>query len=152
MRSFILGTRTAATAAAANAAGAVLWNPSTNRSLLVTQVAWAKTVGTVDNLGMVKASARGTVTTTLAAAAQNDVDGDSAPTSGATLDTVWSVAPTLLSATAYMFRWNLPATVGSGFILPMVDPIRIAPGQGLVLLTPPAAILQPADVTFWWRE
>lgn len=152
MRSYMLGTRSAATAVAANAVGAVLWNPSTNRSLFVTQVSWAKTVGTVDNLGMVKTSARGTQTTSLAAAAQNDVDGDSIPVSGAAIDTAWSVAPTILSATAYMFRWNLPATVGAGFILPMVDPIRIAPGQGLALLTPPAVILQPADVSFWWRE
>lgn len=153
MRSFAISDRTAATAATANHAGAQLWNASANRSLFVTQISWAKTVGTVDGLGLVKSSARGTPGTSLTAVAQNDVDGDAAPPSGAILDkAAFTVQPTLVSGTAYGFRWNLPATIGSGFILPLPDPIRVAPGTGLVIVTLGNVILQPADVAFFWRE
>lgn len=153
MRSFILSDRTVATAATANHAGAQLWNPSSARSLFVTQIAWAKTVGTVDGLGLVRSSARGTPGTSLTVVAQDDADADAAAPSGAILDkSVFTVQPTLVSGTAYMFRWNLPATIGSGFIVPMPDPIRVPPGQGLVLVTLGNVILQPADATFWWRE
>lgn len=147
------GGRTTATAATANHAGAALWNASAVKSLFVTQLAWAKTVATVDNVGLVRISARGTPAATITPGTQNDVDADGAPPSGALLDLgAYSVQPTLVSATTYMMRWNLPATIGSGFIMPVPDMIEVPAGQGLLLLTPPAVILQPGDVTFWWRE
>lgn len=151
MRSFSVGGRTVATAATVNHAGAQLWNPSTTKSIFVTQIAWAKTVGTVDNLGLVRSTARGTAGSTVTPTAQNDIDFDTAP--GALLDlAAFTVQPTLSSATAYMFRWNLPATIGAGFVLPLPRPIEIPTVSGLVLLTPPAVILQPGDVSFWWDE
>jgi hypothetical protein len=153
MNSYSVGGRSAATAATANHAGATLWNASAVRGIFVTQIAWSKTVATVDNLGLVRVSARGTAGSTVTPAIQNDYDSDAAPASGALLDlAAYTVQPTLVSATAYMFRWNLPATIGSGFILPLPDVLRIPAGQGLCLVTPPAVILQPGDVTFWWRE
>lgn len=153
MRSYMAGNRTTATAATANVAGAALWNPSTVKSLFVTAISWSKLAAVVDNLGLVRISARGTPALTVTAVAQNDVDADATPPSGALLDAgAYSVQPTLVSATAYMFRWNLPATIGAGFMLPFPRCIRIPAGQGLCLVTPPAVILQPADVSFFWDE
>jgi hypothetical protein len=153
MRGFSIGGRTVATAATANHAAAELWNPSATKGIYVTQIAWSKTVATADNIGIVRSSARGTARSTVTPAQQNDADYQAAPPSGAVLDlSVFSVQPTLISATAFMFRWNLPAAIGSGFILPLPDPIFVPAGTGLVILTPAAVILQPADVTYFWRE
>jgi hypothetical protein len=153
LRSFSVGGRSAATAATANHAGAVLWNASSTRTLHVTQISWAKTVATADNIGIVRASARGTAGSTVTPAQQNDYTYDAAPPSGALLDlAAYSVQPTLISSTAYLWRFHLPAAVGAGFLLPFPDPISVPPGQGLVILTPPATVLQPADVGFFWME
>ena len=153
MRGFSVGGRTAATAATANHAAATLWNASSTKGVYVTQISWAKTVGTADNIGIVRATARGTAGSTVTPAQQNDSDYQAAPPSGCLLDmAAYSVQPTLASATAYMFRFNLAAAVGAGFILPLPDPIFIPAGAGLVILTPPATILQPADVSFFWKE
>lgn len=152
-RPFSVGGRSAATAATANHAGAQLWNASTSKSVFVTQIAWSKTVATADNLGIVRSSARGTAGSTVTPAQQNDYAYDAAPQSGVLLDlAAFSVQPTLISSTAYMFRWHLPAAVGAGFILPLPGPIEVPAGTGLVLVTPPAVILQPADVSFFWTE
>ena len=153
MRGFSAGGRTAATAATANVAGAALWNASAVKAIFVTQISWAKTVATADNLGIVRISTRGTAGSTVTPVQQNDNDYQAAPPSGALLDLAsYSVQPTLISSTAYMFRWNMPASIGSGFILPLPDVITIPPGTGLCLVTPPAVILQPGDVSFFWRE
>lgn len=153
MRGFSVGGRTVLTAATANHAGATLWNPSTSKSLYVTQLSWAKTAAVADNIGIVRSTARGTAGSSVATAQQNDFDFDAAPPSGAVLDlAVYPVQPTLASATAYMIRWNLPAAIGSGVIMPFPDQIEIPAGTGLTIVTPPAVALQAADVTFWWRE
>lgn len=153
MRAYSAGGRTAATAATANHAGAALWNASTTKSIFVTVISWSKTVATADNLGLVRITTRGTAGSTVTPVAQNDADFDQAPPSGALLDlAAYTVQPTISSATAYQFRWNLPATVGCGFILALPDVIEIPAGGGLCLVTPPATILQPADVSFFWRE
>ncbi len=153
MRGFTVGGRTVATAATANHSAAELWNASAVKGIYVTQISWAKTVATADNLAIVRSTARGTAGSTVTPVQQNDSDYQAAPPSGALLDlSVFSVQPTLVSTAAYMFRWNLPAAVGSGFILPLPDAIFVPAGTGLVILTPAAVILQPADVTFFWRE
>lgn len=152
-RGFSVGGRTAATVATANHAGAQLWNASTTKSIFVTQISWSKTVATADNVGIVRSSARGTAGSTVTPAQQNDFAYDAAPPSGALLDlAAFSVQPTLISSTAYMFRWHLPAAVGAGFILPLPQPIEVPQSTGLVIVTPPATILQPADVAFFWTE
>jgi hypothetical protein len=151
MASYSVGGRSAATAATANHAGAQLWNPDSVRSLWVTQISWAKTVATADNLGLVRSTARGTPGSTVTPTVQNDDEFEEVDAVGALLDlAAFSAQPTLSSATAYKFRWHLPAAIGSGFVLPLPNRIRVRPGNGLVLVTPPATILQPADVTFWF--
>lgn len=153
MRGFSVGGRTTVTTAVAFRTGVQLWNPSTSRSLYVTQISWAKTVATVDNIALGRTSARGTITTSVVPVQQNDADNVAAPRSTAALDIVFSVIPTYAPATPIaMFQWNLPAAIGSGFILPIPDAIEVPAGTGLALYTPVAVILQPADSTFWWRE
>jgi hypothetical protein len=52
-----------------------------------------------------------------------------------------------------LFKSNLPAAVGSGFILPFPgDGIFVPSATGLAFYTPVATILQPGDCTFFWRE
>ena len=153
MHGFSIGGRSAATAATANHVGAALWNPATARSLWVTQIGWSKTVATADQVGIVRISARGTAGSSITSGIQSDAEGAVAPRSGAILDlAAYSVQPTLVSATVYQFRWSLPASIGSGFLLPLPDVWEVPAGQGLALLTPPATVLQPADVSFFWRE
>lgn len=153
MHGFSIGGRTAATAATANNVGAALWNPSTSRSLWVTQIGWSKTAATADQVGLVRISARGTAGSSITSGIQSDAEGAVAPRSGAVLDlAVFTVQPTPVSATVYTFRWSLPATVGSGFLLPLPDVWEVPAGSGIAILTPSAVILQPADVSFFWRE
>lgn len=154
MKRFSIAGRTSISAATINTPVVGLWNPSTTRPLWLTAIGWAKTVGTVDNFAILRTSTRGTPASTLTPVQANDEDNEAAPITGALLDLgAYSVAPTLVSATVYPFRWNLPATVGAGFILPMQgDGMKIGPASGLVILTPVAVALQPADVTFFWSE
>ncbi len=151
MRQFSGAVRSTATAATINVAGAQLWNPGT-RSIWLTQIGWAKTVATVDNIALLRSSARGTVTS-LAAVQSNDNEYQSAPFSTAGMDITPTVQPTYVSATAYLFRFNLGAAVGAGFIWNVPrDGIEIPPGAGLAVVTPVAVVLQPADCIFVWNE
>ena len=151
MRQFSSAVRTSATAATANIAGAGLWNPGT-RAIWLNQISWFKTVATADNIAVLRNSARGTATN-LAAVQSNDHDYMGAPFSTAGVDVAYTVQPTLVSATAYLFRAHMGAAVGAGFIwnVPGLG-IEIPPGAGIVLVTPPATVLQPADCTFVWTE
>ncbi len=151
MRQYSLGARTVATVATANTAAAVLWNPGA-APIFVNQLSWAKTVATADHLAVVRCTARGTATTTLAAGISSDYDNYEAPISTAVIDTAWSAQPTLQSTTLYLFRWNMPAAISSGFVLPFPDQLKVPAGGGLAIVTPVATILQPGDVTFNWRE
>lgn len=152
MSSFSVSGKSVATAATANNAGAALWNPHATRSLFVTAIAYFKGVATADDLALGIITARGTQTLTVTATAQSDTDQDAAPVTGATLDLTYSVQPTFLGAAVPKFRWPGPATVASGFYLPLPKPWRVGPGQGLAFYTIPAAILQPATITVFWDE
>ena len=106
----------------------------------------ANTVATAFNLSLTRATARGTASTTSTPAAGNAIENDSAPPSGFVIDTAWSVAPTISAVD--MIRWNIPATIGAGVILPFPDPITIPFGTGLALIAATATIFQPCDVTW----
>lgn len=152
-RPFSVAGRSAATTATANHCGGALWNPSATKSIFVTQLSGSKTVATVDNIGLVRISARGTAGSTVTPVAQNDYSFDAVPPSGALLDLgAYTAQPTIVAAGAYIWKWNTPAAIGSGFILPFPKPLEIPAGAGLAIVTPPAVILQPYDYTFWWEE
>jgi hypothetical protein len=152
---YSIGARTVATAAAADHAGAALWNPHASVRLEVVALEWFKTVATVDNLAIVRLSARGTAGSTVTPGAQSGIVTQAVPPSGALLDlAAYSVQPTIIgTGTArYIRRTNLPAAIGSGVMWMFTEPIEIPPGQGLAVITPAAVILQPADVSFEWKE
>lgn len=153
MAQFSVGGRTAATAATANHVGAQMWNPSSTRSIYITAVAWFQTVATVSNPSIQRSTARGaTPTATVTPDIDNNWDRDVAPASAAVLElATFGTQPTL--ATPPLFSSNLPAAIGSGFLVPFSGRgIKVPAGTGLCIYTPVAVILQPADVTFWWEE
>jgi hypothetical protein len=143
--------RTTATAATADNFAGALWNPASTKTLWVVEIAFAKTVATVDNQGIVRISARGTVTTSATPDTDNAWDRDGTPATAAVLDILYSAQPTI--AAPYLKRWNLPAAIGSGAIFTFPGPgIKVPAGTGLGVATPVAVILQPLDLSVTWYE
>lgn len=136
----------AATAATARAAACICWNPHATSRIQCFEVWCANTAAVAYNLALTRATARGTASTTSTPAAGNSIENDSAPPSGFVVDTAWSVAPTISAVD--MIRWNIPATIGAGVILPFPDPITIPAVTGLALITPTALAFQVSDVTW----
>lgn len=147
MPRYAAAVRSANTAATANNAAAVLWNPSGSRAIQLREVWCFKTAATADNQALVRATARGTQSTTVTPDANTCFsDTKLAPASGAVIDTAWSVQPTV--AGTYLARANLPAAAGSGFVWVFSEPWVVKPGEGIALVTPVATILQASDITF----
>ena len=144
------GVRTAATAATADTAAAVLWNPHGSISIFLREVWWFKTVATADNVCMARSSARGTQTTTFTPDIDSHFARRYAPISTLVIDSAWSAQPT--KDLTYLARANLPAAVGSGFVWVFAEAIEIPAGQGIWIGTPVATILQPSDLTVVWDE
>lgn len=102
------------------------------------------------DMGWVRSTARGTQTTTTAGNALSS----SQPSSVATLDSAWSVNPTVGAASTQLRRGNYGQSIGSGVIyqFPKGD-FTVAGGAGLALVintTPTAA--GTAIVYFDWEE
>ncbi len=148
MAIYRIAVRTTATGAVANAAAAAVWNPSTTRTIRLREIWVASTTAGLSNLGLLRITARGTATALVAALQQADGREVAAPSLFA-IDTAASVQPTLDVATAYQWRWNLPASIGAG-VIAVFSPsgILIPVGAGIALVTPPAVILPVSDVTF----
>lgn len=149
---YYVAGRTAATAATANHAGAALWNPHASIRLQVREIHWFKTVATVDNIAVVRISARGTAGSTVTPTIGNSSQRGVAPTSGALLDLATYSAQPTITDTIPLLRANFPAAIASGAMFALQEPIEIPPGAGLAIVTPVATILQPADVMFRWTE
>lgn len=152
MPRYAVGGRSAASAATANHAAACLWNASATKNIKVREIWVFKTVATVDNHALRRAIARGTPGSTVTPDASNCFEAPMiAPQSGALLDlAAYTVQPTLTGVN--LARANLPAAIGSGFIWVFAEPIEVPFGEGLVITTPVAVILQPSDFTFVWDE
>lgn len=153
MGTYSVGGRHLATAATANHVGAQLWNPSTTKGIWVTAVAMFQTGGVVSNPALSRTSARGaTPTSTVTPDIDNDWDRAVAPPSGVVLElATFGTQPTL--AGPDLFKANMPAAIGSGFMVPFAGRgIFVPSATGLAIYTPVAVILQPADVTFFWEE
>lgn len=136
----------AATAATARAVAINLWNPHATSRIELFEIWIANTAATAFNISMARTTARGTASTTVSMAIANAILNDTAAPSAFVIDTAWSVAATVSSAD--MIRWNVPATVGAGVILPFPDPIEIPPGTGIALIAATALAYQIADHTF----
>lgn len=143
---YYAGVRTVATAATLRAPAVICWNPAAAARIECYEAWLATSVGTAFNLSLTRATARGTASTTSTPAAGNAIENDVAPPSGFLVDTAWSVAPTISAVD--LIRWNIPATVGAGVILPFPDPIAIPGVSGLAFVAATATIFQPSDVTW----
>lgn len=149
---FSISGRSAATAATANHCAAQLWNPSTTRPLWVMEVSMFIRTAAVGNLAIKHSSARGaTPATSVTAAATNDLDGETAPLTGAVAEfALFTTQPTLTGN--IVFGYNFPAAISAGFQRRFDNParhgVKVAPGTGLCLYTPDAVILPAADITF----
>lgn len=149
MSEYYVAGKTAATAATINNVGGALWNPGSS-PIDVFEIGWNKAVATADELAVVRITARGTATSTVTPTSVNDTENSRAPASGAVVDVTYSAQPTV--GAIYMYRWNLPASIGCGIILTFPTGIRVPGGAGLAIATPIATILQPADVMFRFAD
>jgi len=150
--SYALGGRTVATAATANHVAAQLWNPSTTIPIWVRQLWVCSTTAGVSNLAVNRSNARGaTPTATVTPDIDSDLEKYVTPTTATVLELATFGTQPTLDAPA-MFRWNLPAVIGAGFIFVWDPPIKVPPASGLCLYTPTAVILPASDITFVWDE
>ncbi len=148
--------RTAATAATAGNAACALWNPHSTLTIVVYELTlFATTVPASGSTVVVqRITARGTQTTSVTAAISNDTDNGAASTAGAALDLAYSAQPTTQSTAVTNSMWGfmLPSVIGSGFVQPFPEGIRIGPGQGLAVLAGAAVIVPVCEVAFAFDE
>lgn len=129
---------------------AVLWNPSTTRTLYVTRVEIVGEAGASMQRALIRTSTRGTPGSTVTPDADNSYSRDAAPPSGALLDcSDFTVVPTTQGPE--LWRFASGAVTGSGTDIYNRKPIEVPPGTGLSAHhnggTP-----TPATVTFHWKE
>lgn len=143
-------------AAAASAAYCHFWQPASTRRSRIIEIEIENTSATVAAVAtaLIRTSAKGTSTTTVTpTAASNALDtADPAPT--LTIDTAWSVQPTLVSSTLPMRAPDIAPTVGSGVLWPWDRgyEIIIPMGAGVVLWNLGAATGPVLRVRIKWME
>jgi hypothetical protein len=148
--------RTAATAATAGVAAAAIWNPHSTLAITVYEISLFATTAPAagSSVAVQRISARGTSTLTITPAIQNDTNYGAAPSSGALLDLTYSGQPTVIgtSVTHALWRFPLAAVIGSGFVQPFPEGIRVPAGQGLAILAAVATIVPVSDVSILFDE
>jgi murein DD-endopeptidase MepM/ murein hydrolase activator NlpD len=148
--------RTAATAATAGNAAAAIWNPHSTLAITVYEISLFATTapGAGAGVALQRISARGTATLTTTPAIQNDTMYGAAPSSGSLLDLTYSGQPTLIgtSVTHALWRFPLAAVIGSGFVQPFPEGIRIPAGAGLAIIAAAAVIVPVSDVSVAFDE
>ncbi len=146
------GRMNAATAATANHVAAQFWNPHASARPRIAEIHIVVTVATAVNIAIQRSSARGaTPGLTVTPDIDSNNDRDFAPVSTSVLElAAFTTQPTL--ETPALERWNLPASVGAGVILPFPRGIVVPFGTGLCVATPTAAAFPVCDITFVWDE
>lgn len=144
---FVGGRMNAATAATLRHAAAQIWNPSTVRTIMLHEIWVVITTAGVANLALARSTARGaTPGATVTPDIDNEISRAVAPASAFVLElAAFGTQPTVDASD--LARWNLPAAIGAGVILPLRRPINIPPASGLCLITPTAVIFPIADIT-----
>lgn len=151
MAHFRTAGRSAATAATLGHVAAALWNPHATARPKVWEIHIAITTAAVANIDIRRTTVRGTPGSSVTADIDNSDSRDIAPTSGLVLDLAAFTAQPTVDASS-LWRWNLPAVVGSGVILPVPHGITIPPGTGLAIVTPVGVAFPPSDIAFVWEE
>lgn len=148
--------RTAATAATAGNAAATLWNPHATLALSVYEITLFATTAPAAGSTVVvqRVTARGTSTSSVTTALANDTQSGAAPTTGAILDLTYSAQPTAQGTAVTNAFWGymLPAVIGSGFVQPFPEGIRVPAGTGLSILVGAAIIVPVCEVAFAFDE
>jgi len=148
-----IGGRSAATAATANHVGALFWNPATTKGVWVTALSLFQTTAIVSNPSLKRATVLGSApAATYVPTIANDHNRLIAPPSGSVLHMgVFGGQPTLEGSD--LFKANIPAAIGSGFMMPFPGRgIYVPAASGLAINTPIGVILQPFDCTFFVEE
>lgn len=153
-RTFTVAGRTTSTGGNTNDdCYGMLWNPSTSRSLWVTEIIWqAAATGATQGAKIRSATGRGTAGSTVTPDLDNDWEREITPATGAVLDLGdYSVEPSGLS-TPEMMRggWSTGQGMSWQFLLPIG--IRVIPLSGLGLFSNFAGQFATPDLTFRFHE
>lgn len=143
-----------ATAATADLCISALWNPSTNKTIQVSEIwVFKTTAGAADIPKLRRISARGTAGSTITPAIQNDYSRSQAPVSGALMDlNVFTVAPTADGLP--LPTPIVPGAIGAAFIWKF-DADRllwVLPGAGVGIWTGSALAFPVSWISWVWDE
>lgn len=109
----------------------VLWNPTNVITVNEIGISIAVAPTTAPDWYIVRATARGTQTTTAAGSAYNSP----AATSTGTVDSAWSGNPTVNAATTALRRLAMPVTAGGGVIYTFIpEAMHLPNGTGLAIV------------------
>jgi len=152
MYRYSVAGRCAATGAAADQAGAVLWNASTTKIIYCIEISGFSSSAVAWALQLIRTSNRGsTPGSTVTPDIDNHRDRLLAPQSGALLDlSQYITAPTVQGPA--MARTHLGGVIGSAFGWVFNPPIAIPAGTGLAIANVPATASPTMDFTFIWEE
>lgn len=153
MNSYAVRGRTAAAAATANHAIAVLWNAHATKRIAVTEIAVFKTGAgaAADALVIQRTTTRGTAGSTVTPDIDNSYQADVAPPSGPLLDlAAFSAQPTL--ATPPLKGFVAAAVAASGIVFPVPRELVVPPGTGLAIIQIAATAWPASEVSFEWNE
>jgi hypothetical protein len=142
--------RTVASAASANAVACGIHNDHGTKSIYIREIWIFTTTATTINLGIQRATTKGTSAATAAHDADNAYDRRAAAPSGCTVITDYSADPTL--TTNYMIQAISAAQIGAGWVFGFPQAIEVPAGTGLVLCTTQAAAFPVSDFTVVWDE
>jgi hypothetical protein len=142
--------RTVATAASANAVACGIHNDHATKSIYVREFWLFTTTATTINLGIQRATTKGTVVTSVAHDADNAFDRRAAAPSGCTVILDYSADPTLTAN--YMFAAISAAQIGAGWVFGFPEAVEVPAGTGLVCCTTQAAAFPVCDFTAVWDE
>jgi murein DD-endopeptidase MepM/ murein hydrolase activator NlpD len=149
--------RTGASAATAGHGVAAVWNPHSTLAIVVYEISLFATTAPAagSTVALQRISARGTAGSTITPGIQNDTQYGAAASSGAVLDlATYTVQPTVIgtSVTHAMWRFPLAAVIGSGFVQPFPEGIRVPAGAGLAIIAAAAVIVPASDVSIAFDE
>ena len=138
---------------------AILWNPSSTRSLHIVRssVAWFR-AGSASGADffLARQSSELAWNSQITVAQQNDSTYDAAPPSGARLDLGMGAGfSTGLVSAASMFSSGYHSgsgNIGSGWDVPFTEPVRVGPGTGFGWWMRTASHVASFSITFWWIE
>jgi len=143
--------RNAATGAAADQPGAVLWNASSAKTIYCREISGFTSSAVAWALQLIRTSTRGTAGSTVTPDIDNDRDRLLAPPSTVVLDLgLFSSAPTVQGPA--MARTHVGAVIGAAFGWVFNPPIAIPAGTGLAIANVPATASPTMDFTFVWEE